>query len=96
MSFIYDHPTEDVKFVTPSHGFLRVERAKLQQMGILADITPFSHQSPDGRFIFLEEDDDQITYAIAAGPTYRDLRQRMRIVLDNSDVISELPGFSHT
>jgi len=49
-----------VFFSDPGHGWLRVQRAKLQQLGIEEKITPYSYQR--GRWAYLEEDCDAGTF----------------------------------
>lgn len=50
-------------FTDPGHGWLRVPRALLRELGILDRITPFSYQR--GGDVFLEEDCDLFTFVQA-------------------------------
>lgn len=42
------------------HGWLHVKRAELERLGILNQITPYSHQR--GKTVYLEEDVDAQTF----------------------------------
>ena len=46
----------------PGHGWLAVKRSELAALGIEADITSFSMQSPAGGTVYLEEDMDVSTF----------------------------------
>jgi hypothetical protein len=50
--------TSYVKYEDPGHGWLRVEREELHRLGIEDEISPYSYQSKDAKFVFLEEDSD--------------------------------------
>ncbi len=43
-------------YCDPSHGWLRVKRKLLLEMGIAGSITPFSYEH--GSWVYLEEDSD--------------------------------------
>ena len=51
----------------PSHGWLVVPMHELRSLGIADRITPYSHQSRDGKVAYLEEDCDLGTFARAKG-----------------------------
>ncbi len=53
-----------VFYSDPAHGWLRVERVDLAQLGIAQDITGYSYQS--GEYVYLEEDQDATAYIDAA------------------------------
>ena len=54
-------------FEDPGHGWLEVTRAELARLGILKQISSYSYQSRDGRFVYLEEDSDMAKFAKARG-----------------------------
>lgn len=60
-----------------AHGWVKVPVKRLIELGIEQEITKWSYLSKDGRYAFLEEDQDATTFvdaAIAQGetPTFRD------------------------
>ena len=52
-------------FTDPGHGWLRVKRAELHELGIAYEITPFSYAR--GEWVYLEEDCDMATFMRAKG-----------------------------
>jgi len=48
----------------PGHGWLEVDRADLDLLGIASEITKFSYQKDDK--VYLEEDQDAGTYILKA------------------------------
>lgn len=47
-------------FSDPGHGWLRVDKAELVELGIADQITPYSYQR--GKYAYLEEDCDLSTF----------------------------------
>jgi hypothetical protein len=43
-------------FADPGHGWLRVKRSELAELGLLNSITPYSYEN--GKYVYLEEDCD--------------------------------------
>lgn len=56
---------EYIKFNDPGHGWLRVKTEELRTLGIEDKITGYSYISDDGRFVYLEEDQDMGTFVKA-------------------------------
>ena len=54
-----------IYFTDPGHGWLRVKRAELEDLGIAGDITPYSYTK--GQWVYLEEDLDMATFMKAKG-----------------------------
>ena len=52
-------------FTDPGHGWLRVKRTELEELGIANEITPFSYAR--GEWVYLEEDCDMGTFMRAKG-----------------------------
>ena len=52
-------------FTDPGHGWLRVTRKELVNLGIDKDITPYSYAR--GAWVYLEEDCDMATFMRAKG-----------------------------
>ena len=50
----------------PSHGWLKVSVEEINQLGITQDITAYSYISADGKYAFLEEDQDAELFINAA------------------------------
>jgi hypothetical protein len=50
-------------YLDPGHGWLKVPRQELQELGIAHLITPYSYQR--GEWVYLEEDGDLSTFARA-------------------------------
>jgi hypothetical protein len=56
----------DMKFFSdPGHGWLRIKRSRLQELGIEEKISGHSYQQ--GEHVYLEEDMDMSTYLNAEG-----------------------------
>jgi hypothetical protein len=66
MKFIY--------FTDPGHGWLKVPRSLLKDLGIEAKITNFSYQRGD--YVYLEEDLDYATFFKAYGMKEEQVIQR--------------------
>lgn len=49
------------------HGWLKVSRAELEELGIANKISYYSYQSESGKWVYLEEDCDFATFIIAKG-----------------------------
>lgn len=49
------------------HGWLRVKRNELRELGISLDISRYSYQSESGKWAYLEEDCDFLKFIIAKG-----------------------------
>jgi len=47
------------------HGWVKVPREELKELGIEDKITNYSYQSPSGKFVYLEEDADATTFVEA-------------------------------
>lgn len=43
------------------HGWLKVRRDLIKEIGLLETITNYSYQSPNGNSVYLEEDQDATT-----------------------------------
>ena len=54
-----------IYFTDPGHGWLRVKRAELENLGIAGYITPYSYAK--GQWVYLEEDLDMATFMKAKG-----------------------------
>ena len=52
-------------YADPSHGWLKVQKAELENLNLSCPISSFSYVSPDGRFYFLEEDRDASIFIAA-------------------------------
>lgn len=65
-------PTRPFNFIVdPGHGYLKVARRFLDQLGIAAKITSYSFQTPNsGHFVYLEEDSDAACFADAFRSRY--------------------------
>jgi hypothetical protein len=59
-------------YLDPGHGWLKVPRQELQELGIAHLITPYSYQRGD--WVFLEEDRDLTTFA-NAHPKWSEVKQ---------------------
>ncbi|MCA9872109.1 MAG: hypothetical protein KC441_00580 [Anaerolineales bacterium] len=56
--------SEQLTFISdPGHGWLKVPLGELTTLGIQSEITTYSFV--DGRFVYLEEDQDAGTYLVA-------------------------------
>jgi hypothetical protein len=51
----------------PGHGWLKVPRKELVELGIENEISPYSYMSGSGRMVYLEEDSDLSKFARAKG-----------------------------
>ncbi len=56
-----------IKFNDPSHGWLRVKTKELYDLGIADKITGYSYISDDGKYTYLEEDQDMTTFMQVKG-----------------------------
>ena len=52
-------------YADPSHGWLKVSIEEIKQLGIIEEITGYSYVSPDGKYAYLEEDQDTQTFIAA-------------------------------
>ena len=52
--------TKHTMYEDPAHGWLKVKKSKLKQLGIEGAISPYSYQR--GEHAYLEEDIDMNTY----------------------------------
>lgn len=89
MKTVYDFYSD------PSHGWLEVERAELEKLGVLGKVSGYSYQY--GNFVYLEEDVDAGVFLNAkaeAEPGFKDkLRFRERTT-NNSSKIRGYRSFS--
>ena len=67
-SFLTQQPDKVVFFSDPGHGWLRVKRAEIDKLDLMSKISPYSYQSDDGHYVYLEEDCDLARYADALKP----------------------------
>lgn len=66
----------------PSHGWIRVNREEIEDLGIQNDISCFSYQDPYSDDVFLEEDSDAAKYITAI----RDLHPNVTFIWDEQEV----------
>ena len=59
-------------YIDPGHGWLKVPRKELYELGIADEITPYSYQR--GEWVYLEEDGDLTTFA-NAHPRWSEVKQ---------------------
>ena len=59
-------------YIDPGHGWLKVPRKELHELGIADRITPYSYQR--GEWVYLEEDGDLSTFA-NAHPRWSEVKQ---------------------
>jgi hypothetical protein len=66
------NPNRPFNFISdPGHGYLKVARRFLEQLGIATEITSYSFQTPHtGYFVYLEEDSDAACFADAFKAKY--------------------------
>lgn len=77
-------------FSDPGHGWLKVPRKKLVELGILSMITGCSYQRGD--YVYLEEDCDATTFAAAMREEWTDKMQST----DRQSKIRSYESFSMT
>lgn len=92
MSIYIKYPEENVFIIDPGHGWLRVPRTELTELGILDKISSYSYQTDDGKFVFLEEDCDLTLYVEAKGCTHVS-QWRSREIYDDDQMVRQLPRF---
>jgi hypothetical protein len=67
-------------FADPGHGWLRVKRSELAELGLLNAITPYSYEN--GKYVYLEEDCDATvffgTLYVKYGITLNELRPHIK------------------
>lgn len=87
-------PDQPVFFHDPGHGWLRVKRDTLIELGILDKVSGYSYQSDDRQFVFLEEDCDMTLYVDAIGrDNYIAMRNTIPSVYDDLEQVRNLPDF---
>ena len=81
----------------PGHGWLRVKMSEIDALGIRDKISTYSYVSKDGRFAYLEEDMDAVTFCEAFRAAYPGVEFRSKESISNSrSRIRNLPSYSVT
>lgn len=93
MHTLIQNPEEMIFFRDPGHGWLRVPRSDLVEIGVLDKISPYSYQTDDGQFVFLEEDCDLSVYVGAKGYTHHS-QWCSRDIYDDDGLVRQLPRFT--
>jgi hypothetical protein len=75
----------------PGHGWLKVPRKLLQQLGIEHKITHYSYQRAD--FVYLEEDCDYSTFQAAMNNAGRPFTCRDRVACEKRSKIRSYESF---
>lgn len=93
MQTLIQNPEQRIFFHDPGHGWLRVTRSELVELGVMDKISSCSYQTVDGKFVFLEEDCDLSVYVDAKGYTHHS-QWCSREVHDDDGLVRQLPHFS--
>lgn len=73
----------------PGHGWLKVPRKLLLQMGVITQISPYSYESEDA--VFLEEDRDASLFIEAA----KQLGVTVEPIFHSTDRVSKIRNYWH-
>ena len=90
--------TQYVFHSDPAHGWLEAPMAEIEALGIADKITSYSYQSRDGMTVFLEEDGDLTTFAVAKGINDVMLKDwpNIRFVYCNHESpVRSMPSYRH-
>ncbi len=92
MNTLIQNPEQRIFFSDPGHGWLRVPRSELIELGVMDKISACSYQTDDGQFVFLEEDCDLGVYVDAKGYTHHS-QWCSREEYDEDELVRQLPRF---